>query len=202
MEKPATTSVPINPLIASRWSPRAFDNSKPVSPEQMISLAEAARWAPSSGGEEPWSFIFWNKAAAPDTFLKAFDCLNAWNQVWALNATLLICGFANKYYRRTGEINDKSEFDLGAACENLYLQAFSLGLIAHPMGGFDPGKVSDSFLVRNNFKPVVMIAVGWPGAPVMLPEKLYKTEVGERRRMPLSENFFLGEWGKPIDEKK
>ena len=61
MQKPAITSVSIQETIAKRWSGRAYDATKPVSHEQIIALLEAARWAPSCFGDEPWRFIVWDK---------------------------------------------------------------------------------------------------------------------------------------------
>jgi hypothetical protein len=45
IQKPATTSVPISELLANRWSPRVYDPSHEVTDEQVLRLAEAARWA-------------------------------------------------------------------------------------------------------------------------------------------------------------
>ena len=80
MQKPAITQVPIADLIAKRWSPRAFDANKPVSNEQIIVLLEAARWAPSCFGDEPWRFLVWNKNADAEAWQQAFDCLAPSNQ--------------------------------------------------------------------------------------------------------------------------
>ena len=57
LNKPAVTGPPIHDLLASRWSPRAFDAAKGVSRDQALALVEAARWAPSCFGDEPWRVI-------------------------------------------------------------------------------------------------------------------------------------------------
>ncbi|PKO52722.1 MAG: nitroreductase, partial [Betaproteobacteria bacterium HGW-Betaproteobacteria-2] len=57
MDKPALTQVPVDATIAARWSGRAYDASKAVTQEQIIALLEAARWAPSCYGDQPWRFI-------------------------------------------------------------------------------------------------------------------------------------------------
>jgi hypothetical protein len=56
MQKPAETRYPINHLLQKRWSPRAFANDA-VDHADLLSLFEAARWTPSSGNQQPWSFI-------------------------------------------------------------------------------------------------------------------------------------------------
>ena len=56
MKKPAASAHPIHELIRERWSPRAFLD-KPVEAEKLLSVLEAARWAPSSSNEQPWYFL-------------------------------------------------------------------------------------------------------------------------------------------------
>ena len=60
MEKQADTAYPIHELLQRRWSPRAFSD-KMVETDKLRSLFEAARWAPSSNNEQPWSFIIATK---------------------------------------------------------------------------------------------------------------------------------------------
>ena len=131
--KKSITSVDIDELISLRWSPRAFDISKPVSREQMKSLAEAARWAPSCFNDQPYIFIFWNKDLDADHFAKAYDCVNEWNQKWVKNVPVLVAAFASNAFKHNKKENRWGGYDTGAACENLCLQAVSLGLVAHQM---------------------------------------------------------------------
>ncbi|HET7237638.1 MAG TPA: nitroreductase family protein, partial [Terrimicrobiaceae bacterium] len=55
-QKIASTDHPIHALLAERWSPYSFDD-RTVASADICSLFEAARWAPSSYNEQPWSFI-------------------------------------------------------------------------------------------------------------------------------------------------
>ncbi|MDP2879630.1 MAG: nitroreductase family protein, partial [Sulfuricella sp.] len=93
--KTASTQVDIHDIIARRWSCRAFDASKPVSREQIVALLEAARWAPSCFGDEPWRFIVWDKNSDAAAWQEAFDCLGEWNQNWVKNAPVLMLTTAN-----------------------------------------------------------------------------------------------------------
>ena len=61
LEKPAVTQPPIAELIARRWSPRALDPNKPVNRDQLLALLEAARWAPSCFGDQPWRYLVWDR---------------------------------------------------------------------------------------------------------------------------------------------
>ena len=54
--KMAKTDYPISELIARRWRARAF-STKPIEKSKLLSILEAARWAPSSRNEQPWRYI-------------------------------------------------------------------------------------------------------------------------------------------------
>ena len=88
LNKPAVTGPPIHDLLASRWSPRAFDAAKGVSRDQALALVEAARWAPSCFGDEPWRVIVWDRMRDPASWKKAFDCLAEGSQVWERFSTI------------------------------------------------------------------------------------------------------------------
>jgi nitroreductase len=193
MEKPAPTQDPIHDLIRRRWSPRAFSD-RPVEAEELRSLFEAARWAPSSYGDEPWRFIVATKEN-PEEFDRMLQCLVELNIRWARSAAVLIISVAHLKFSQTGGPNRHALHDVGLATENLMLQAFDLGLYVHPMGGFHVGKTREVFNIPADYEPVAAIAVGYPGEPESLPEDLRKIELGPRTRKPLQELVFTGTWG-------
>lgn len=47
---------PIEPLFIERWSPRAYD-ANPVPEQDILTVLEAARWAPSAHNIQPWRFL-------------------------------------------------------------------------------------------------------------------------------------------------
>jgi nitroreductase len=198
--KTATTQVDVHDLIARRWSCRAYDASKSVSREQIVALLEAARWAPSCFGDEPWRFIVWDKNSDAAAWQKAFGCLGEWNQNWVKNAPVLLLVTANSLFSQNGKPNRWGQFDSGAAAENLYLQAVSLGLMAHPMGGFDEEKTRSTFNIPKEFALMAMIAVGCQGEPEVLDDnqELKELELADRARTPLGVHFFEGAWGVPV----
>lgn len=199
--KVATTANPIHELLTKRWSCRAFDVEKPVTQDQVISLVEAARWAPSCFGDEPWRFIVWNRNKDASSWKKAFNCLVEWNQNWVKNAPILILVTANTIFRKNGKNNAWGQYDTGAAAENLCLQAVSLGLMAHQMGGFDADKVRSEFGIPEQFTCMAMIAVGYQGEESVLNDELKELELAPRERTPLGEHFFEGAWGTSIQQK-
>ena len=196
--KTAATQTDIHDLLARRWSCRAFDASKAVSREQIVALLEAARWAPSCYGDEPWRFIVWDRNADAAAWQKAFDCLVEWNQNWVKNAPVLLLATANSQFRKNGAPNRWGQYDTGAASENLCLQAVASGLMAHQMGGFDEEKTRRAFDIPAEFALMAMIAVGYQGEPEVLNDELKELELAARERTPLGEHFFEGGWGAPV----
>lgn len=198
--KTALTQVKVHDLIARRWSCRAFYASKPVSREQIVAMLEAARWAPSCFGDEPWRFIVWDKNTDAAAWQKAFDCLVEWNQNWVKNAPVLVLVTANSLFRKNGKPNRWGQYDTGAAAENLCLQAVAAGLMAHQMGGFDEEKTRRTFNIPKEFALMSMIAIGYQGEPEVLDDndELKQLELAERARTPLGTHFFEGDWGIPV----
>jgi nitroreductase len=193
MEKKALTQVTINEVIASRWSPRAFDPQYILEDKQITSLMEAARWAPSCRGEQPWKFVLFNKSDAT-AFSQALNCLSVSNQDWAMDASLLILSCANPHYRHNGQENGYAHYDTGAASENICLQATSLNLAAHQMGGFSKDKAREVAHVPDNYDILSFIAIGKPLEMDQLREDQKERELNERSRLPLEQIFSFNQF--------
>jgi len=198
MHNPAITQVPIDATIANRWSGRAYDDKKAVSYEQVLALLEAARWAPSCFGDQPWRFIVWNKNTDAKAWQSAFDCLVAGNQAWVKDAPVLLLVCADTLFNHNQQPNRWSQYDTGAAAENLCLQASSMGLMAHQMGGFNADAARDAFAIPAQYIPMAMISVGYPADIANLEGEILSRETAERNRRPLNALFFANSWNKPV----
>lgn len=196
MDKPADTQYPIHDLLRQRWSPRAFDD-RPIEPEKLRSLFEAARWAPSSNNEQPWRFIVANKDYETE-WNRLLACLVEGNQKWAYRAPVLILSVASLNFEDDAKPNRHAFHDTGMAVENLVLQATALGLAAHQMAGFDLEKARADLKIPSGYEPVAMIALGYPGDLAFLPDRLREREQLPRSRQPISEWTFSGQWGIPL----
>lgn len=193
----AQTSTPIHDLMARRWSPRAYDASKPVSRQHLRTLLEAGRWAPSCNGDEPWRYLIWDRKRDPEGFQKAFDCLSENNKKWVKNVPLLMLSCAGSNFQATGKPNRYTQHDTGAASAYMALQAVDLGLVIHQMAGYDAEKVRAAFGIPPEYTPMAMIAVGYQAAsPDILDDETKAKELRPRGRKPLAERFFEGGWGK------
>ncbi len=192
MQKPAPTNFPVHNLIRERWSPRAFA-SKPVEPAVLASLFEAARWAPSSNNEQPWSYIVATKNDA-ENFAKTLSVLVEFNASWAKEAPVLLIAVSRLNFQN-GTPNRNAFYDTGAATALLSVEATARGLAAHQMAGFDPAKAKQVFEIPKDCEPIAAMALGYPGDPGSLPDKLRDREVAPRTRKPLSEFVMSGRWG-------
>lgn len=198
MKKTAITQVEIDTTIAERWSGRAYDASKPVTADQTIALLEAARWAPSCMGDQPWRIVVWNKDDNAEAWQQVFDCLSEGNQTWVINAPLLCLVCANTLFVKNAQPNRWAQYDTGAAAQNLCLQAASMGLMAHQMGGFDAEKIRTIFNIPVQFTLMSMISVGHPADIQSVTGELLVREMAPRTRRDLGDLFFDGAWEKPI----
>ncbi|MGH7236266.1 MAG: nitroreductase family protein, partial [Nitrospiraceae bacterium] len=138
MDKPAQAQYPIHDLLQKRWSPRAF-SGRAVEADKLRILFEAARWAPSSFNEQPWSFIVATKDDQAN-FDRLLRCLLEGNRAWARHAPVLRLSVAKLRFEEDGEPNRHAFHDVGLAVENLVIQATALGLVVHQMAGFDVQK--------------------------------------------------------------
>jgi len=191
---PAKTLHSIAQIIANRWSARAIDPHRPVNPETLMQLFEAARWAPSCFGEQPWRYVYWDKTQDAEGWEQAASIVADGNQAWARCAPVLILACAAKQFSRNGKPNRWSQYDTGAATENLHLQGVELGLVVHQMGGFSSELAQQRFNIPDDVTPMAMIAVGYPGKLADLPEGQRNSETSARERSPLEQWVFNGTW--------
>ena len=186
--------VPVHDLIRERRSPLAYSD-RPVGTGELRSLLEAARWAASSFNQQPWHFIVATKEV-PAEYERLLGCLAPANALWAQHAPVLMLTVAKLTFDANGAPNRHALHDVGQAAAGLALQATALGLAAHQMGGFDGERARAEFSIPGDYEPVAAIAVGYPGDPESLPERLRAREGAPRTRRGLGEFVFTGRWGR------
>jgi len=175
-------------LIKKRRSGRAYANQD-IEPEKIKSLFEAARWAPSSANEQPWTYVYATRQQ-PELFSKIFDALNDGNKIWAKDAPMLLVSLARKNFTRNERPNGSAKYDMGAANAFLSLQATQLGLNVHQIGGFNEALLRENLKVPTSHDLGVVMAIGYPGDPSRLPDVLQERERTPRVRWP-QEQFVL-----------
>lgn len=182
---------PIDEQFLRRWSPRAM-SGQALTQDELFRLLEAARWAPSSGNNQPWRF-FYGLAGTPQ-FDLIFNLLVDANKAWCKQAGALLVVASRK-------VNDKGKparthsFDAGSAWMSFALQAQRQNLVAHGMEGFDYDRAHSELEMPDDFAVEMMIAVGQHGKVEDLPEK-YRERETPSDRVPVASLVFAGKYAK------
>ncbi len=170
---------PVEPLLYRRWSPRAM-SGEALSDDEVMTLFEAARWAPSSYNAQHWRLLYATRDSAH--WDKFFGLMVEGNRAWARNAGLLIVLVSRTTFEGNGNPARTHSFDSGTAWQNLALQATAMGLVAHAMQGFDYDRAKTELNVPDGYAVEAMIAVGRPGEIEDLPEGPRSMEVPNTRK--------------------
>lgn len=169
----------VDPLFVERWSPRAMSGEE-ISEAELMSLFEAARWAPSSFNNQPWRFVYARRNTPHwERFL---DLLVEGNRSWAKAAAALVVILSKKTFDRNNRPSRTHSFDAGAAWENLALQGWRKGLVVHGMEGFEYEKAREVLRVPGDYDVEAMAVIGRPGRKEDLPEKLQEREKPTARK--------------------
>ena len=181
---------PVDTMFLNRWSPRAF-NPEPIPDETLLTLFEAARWAPSCYNEQPWIFLY---SGSEEERLEYLGILVDGNQVWAKNAPVLAFAFAHRTFNRNRKPNRWAAFDTGAAWMSLTIQAQLLGLYTHGMAGYHRDMAYEVLGVpEEDYEVICAIAIGQYGDPADLSEEIRATE-NPNDRKSLAEVAIRGKW--------
>ncbi len=197
MKTASVPDYPIHPLLADRWSPRAFDD-RPVETDKLNTLFEAARWAASSFNAQPWYFVVAQRSQTED-FERLASLLNTGNRSWAEQAPVLIAAIARLDFPHKGRHNRHAWHDLGLAIGNLSVQATALDLYLHQMAGFNADTAAEQLGIPDGHAAATMIALGYLGDPATLSDTLRAREEAPRSRKTIDEFVFQGRWNAKRD---
>lgn len=178
---------PIDTIFLRRWSARAMSGEK-LKEDLLMQLFESAKWAPSGANRQEWYFLYAHRDS-PE-FSLFYDLLDVGNQLWCQNAAVLLVVLAQKITDEGKPIRLHA-FDAGCAFQNLALQATYLGLIVHPMAGFDVAKSRQNLKIPSKFEILIMAAVGHPGEISFLPTHQQERELPSQRK-PVEEIIHAG----------
>lgn len=189
---PRSSSYPVDALFLDRWSPRAFDGSA-VAEADLLTILDAARWAPSAFNSQPWRFVYGIRGT--EAFDRLLGLLNDFNQSWARQAGALVVLLSKTHLLPPGASEEVPAYshslDAGAAWANAALQATQLGYAAHGMTGIHMDKIKETLGVPDGYRPELAFSIGKQGDKSSLPEGLQARETPSPRR-PLEEIAFEG----------
>jgi nitroreductase len=161
----------------ARWSPIDWDPTHTLDDGTTDLLLEAARWSPSAGNSQPWSFVTARRGDAVHTAL--LPTLAASARRWAPAASLLVVNVCHRYVEGTDwDYSEFAEYDLGQSVAHLTLQAHALGLHSRQFRAFDRARVEAVLGLPRHWVAMTMTAVG-RAAP--------DAEPSGRLRRPLSD---------------
>ena len=190
MSKTAITAAPIAPVLADRWSPRAYDSSYVLADHDLLSVLEAGRWAPSANNAQPWFFSvakrgddLWNKITS--------EALEGFNAAWAPNASAFIV-ISAETVTADGRDNSYAVYDAGLAVMSMVIQAQELGIATHQVGGFNRVTMPGILGLKESVSPVVLLVLGKVAAADTLQGPAYEREVAPRVRKTLDEIVLHG----------
>jgi len=174
-------------LFVDRWSPRAMSGEE-ITNEELLTLFEAARWAPSSMNNQPWRILHASRSSRHWQLF--FDLLVESNKVWCANAAALLVVISKTVFE-SGKACRTHSYDSGAAWMSLALQGSMMGLVVHGMQGFDYDRARVDLGIPEEFQVEAMAAIGRPGRREDLPEQLQARETPSERR-PLAQSVCEG----------
>jgi nitroreductase len=186
--KKAPTNLDLHPLLLNRWSPRALDANDEISSENLYSILEAARLAPSAFNEQPWRFIVGKRGN--ETFAQILNGLGEFNQMWAKNASALILVAGTKQ-RTNGDPHPSYQYDLGLAVSQGTFEAHHRGYVSHQMTGFNHDVMCKTFDLTT-FEPIVVVAIGKQADVEILPAQMAEREKAQPTRKDLTELILKG----------
>jgi nitroreductase len=180
----------IQPIFPNRWSPRSMTGEE-MSDEELKPLFEAARWAPSSFNEQPWTILY-AKRGTPEWDL-FFGLLVDANKTWCENAAVLLLFVSRTTYAKNNKPYPTHTYDTGAAWMSLALEGTTRGYVVHGMSGFDYDKARSILEVPEGHTVEAMAAIGKRAPKEKLPEALQKMEAPSDRK-PVKEFAIPGKF--------
>ncbi len=149
--------------IRTRRSVRSFKDEK-ISDEDAAKILEAARWAPSAGNKQPWTFIY---VKDPQVLRMIKNC----SPGFYADATATIVIGVDKKDEQRGIL------DACFAAENILLAAHALGIGSCAIVSFNSDPVKTIVNAPETWQPILVISLGYPDKTPSPPFKRKLSEV-------------------------
>lgn len=158
-----------------------------ITDELIKDLAEKAQIAPSCANKQPWNFIFVREKKQLE---RLFNTLSEGNK-WVQKTSMIIAVFSKPeddciigerlYYL----------FDTGIATAFIILRATELGLVAHPIAGFNEDQAKIILDIPDDMRLITLVIIG-KHSKTINPVLSEKMKLGEKQRPPRKElNKFI-----------
>ncbi len=181
--------------IEKRRALRVFDPARPIEQEKVVALVESIRLSSSCGNNQPWRVVI---CRDPSSIAKARLALTKGN-VWGTKAPMIMVVAARAQDDCRYPDRDYFLFSSGLAIGQMLVRAVDLGLIGHPVAGFDPDVHRRELGIPAEYTVITTIMIGYPGTDdSLLSDKQKEREAHRPERKAVGDNFFEGQWGVPF----
>lgn len=189
----------VKDAIESRRAYRSLDPIE-INKDLIDDLAKVAQIAPSCNNNQPWRFIF---VYEKEQLQRLFTTLTPHNK-WIKNASMMVAVFSTPKYDCVIKERKYYLFDIGLAVAFILLRATELGLVAHPIAGFNEEKAKEILGIPKEMRLITFINIGKHSETInpMLSENM---KLGEKKRPPrkdLSEIIYINEYGNRLKSRK
>lgn len=169
---------------------RAYRSLEPVeiTEDAIQKLARSARIAPSCFNNQPWRYVF---VYGREKLDELFSSLAKANE-WAKASSLVVVVFSRADYDCQIKGRDYYLFDTGMATAFLILRATELGLVAHPIAGYNEERVKKVLGIPDGMRVITLVMIGRHAGVIspVLTEKQVASEKKRPERLPVDEFVF------------
>jgi len=185
----------VQEAILERRARRMLNSGRRIRENEVLSLVEAAMLAPSCFNNQPWRITF---VSEEGMLSKLKTALSKGNE-WATAAPLILVVASKQEDDCVIKDREYFLFDCGLAIGQLVLRATELGMIAHPIAGYDPEKAREVSGIPEEYTVITLVICAYPGEDdALLSEKQKQAEKERPARKPRGETFFRDRWGSPL----
>jgi nitroreductase len=177
---------------------RAYRSLVPatITEELVRDLAHCAQYAPTCFNNQPARFVFVWEPAALEKMKPVFSKGN----VWCHADSLIVAVFAEKDADCIIKDREYYLFDTGMQTAFLILRATELGLVAHPIAGYDPEAVRKVLGIPEKMTVITLVNVGKHAdtiSPVLSPQQV-EWEKNRPERLPFEQVAFFNCYPAPV----
>jgi nitroreductase len=181
--------------IRRRRALRALD-SRPIDDEILSALVNAVVLSASCFNNQPWNLVI----CSGEESLRGVRAALPKGNAWATRAPLIVVVASRE--EDDCQLSDRRNynlFDCGLSIGQMLLQATELGLVAHPIAGYDPAKVREALGIPDDHVIITLVVCGFHGNDdTLLSDKQRVAEVARPSRKSVGENFHMDRWGIPL----
>ena len=158
---------------------RAYRSLKPINIEKelIVDLATHASLSPSCNNNQPWRFIF---VVDKEQLKKIHSALPKGNK-WMELSSMIIIVFSRIKDDCVVKTRIYNLFDTGMAVAFLILRATELGLVAHPVAGYDEEKIKQTFEIPEEYQIITLINIGKHSEKIHPFLSIKQAEIEEKR---------------------